>query len=217
MIRIRRKVVVRILGVLVLGGILLVWGPSCIMRQSTTRYQFAKVEDIPHQRVALVFGARVRNNGTLTPILQDRVDAAVALYKAGTVQKLLMSGDSGKISYNEVAAMQRVAEAEGVPATDISLDYAGFSTYESCYRAKVIFGLTDAVLVTQKYHMSRALFTCRKLGVTAVGYALQDWALYPDLRIPYTERELLASTKAMGQLYITHGKPTYLGSFVGVP
>jgi len=191
-------------------------GPEYMMRLRTHTVQYSQLSDVPAHRVALIFGARVNKNGTLTPILQDRVLGGVALYKAGKVQKLLMSGDSGKYDYNEVAAMTRVAEAVGVPKEDIAIDYAGFSTYESCYRAKSVFNLTDAVLVTQSYHMPRALFTCRHLGVDAVGYALPDWTLYPNLRWAYTWRELLASTKALGELYITHSKPTFLGPLVPI-
>lgn len=186
------------------------------VRQVTAPYRTSEEGRTTHRRVALVFGAGVRANGSLTPMLHDRMQAAVDLYKRGSVQKLLLSGDNGRADYNEVAAMRHYAEVEGVPEADITLDYAGFSTYESCYRAKVIFGVHDAVLITQAYHLPRAIYTCRMLGIEADGLGLPDWQRYPDLHILYGTRELLATTKAWWQLHFTHPLPTYLGQYEGV-
>ena len=102
-------------------------------------------------------------------MLQDRMETAVQLYHARKVQKLLLSGDNRFIDYNEPARMMDYALSRGVPASDIQLDYAGRRTYDTCYRAKAIFQLRSAVLVTQDFHLPRALFTCRGLGVEAVG------------------------------------------------
>jgi SanA protein len=138
--------------------------------------------DLPPERVAIVFGARVYPDGRLSAMLRDRVDTAVQLYQAGKVQKLLLSGDNSVADYNEPAHMQAHALQQGVPAEDIQLDYAGRRTYDTCYRARAIFGLQSAVLVTQEFHLPRALFTCRSLGVETVGVAA-------DLRI-YHPRSL---------------------------
>lgn len=132
-------------------------------------------------RVAIVFGAAVRGNAP-TAILYDRIAAAVDLYRARKVEKLLMSGDNRFEDYNEPAVMKRVAIELGVPASDIVEDFAGRSTYDTCYRARAVFGLTEAVLVTQRFHLSRALWLCDGLGVGATGYAadrrgyLGQWA-----------------------------------------
>lgn len=105
----------------------------------------------------LVLGCGVRGN-TPSPLLSDRLDAAIALYEAGVAPKLLMSGDHGEIFYNEVSVMRQYAMDRGVPSEDIFLDHAGFSTYESMYRASDVFGVKKAVVVTQKYHLYRAIY-----------------------------------------------------------
>ncbi len=125
--------------------------------------------EVPPARVAVVFGARVYPDGRLSTMLQDRVETAVQLYQAGKVQKLLMSGDNRFEDYNEPGQMMAYAVRRGVPAEDIQLDYAGRRTYDTCYRAGAIFQLKSAILVTQAFHLPRALFTCRNLGLEAVG------------------------------------------------
>ncbi|NJN68234.1 MAG: DUF218 domain-containing protein [Chloroflexaceae bacterium] len=185
---------------------------------TTTRpYRYTEPASIPPERVAIVFGAGVRPDGRLSPMLADRVEGAIRLYQSGRVQKLLMTGDNSHIEYNEVSAMKRYAVAQGVPARDITLDYAGFSTYESCYRAREIFGVTRAVLVTQSYHLPRAIYTCRHLGVEAVGLGTPDWGVYSSqLMQRYTLRELLATLKAMWDVHLAHPLPTFLGPYEGV-
>lgn len=184
------------------------------MRASVGGYIFPQ-ERVPQKRVALVFGASVRPDGSLSPFLQDRVNAAITLYKRGTVAKILMTGDNGSPDYNEVAAMEKAALEAGVPQADIRLDHAGFSTYESCYRARQIFGVDNAVLVTQQYHLYRALYTCRKAGIDAVGVAIEDFSKYPDTRLPYTIREFLATFKAWWEVEVQQPEPTFLGKYEG--
>ena len=178
---------------------------------TTGSYRIENIADVPAHRVAIVFGALVYRNGTLSPILQDRVDGGVALYKAGKVQKLLLSGDNHTNDYNEVHDMQLYAIAQGVPSGDITLDYAGFSTYDSCYRAVHIFGLSDAILVTERYHAPRAVYTCRSLGMDAVAYALPDFEKYPDLRVSYSSREYLADIKAWFMTHVTYPEAEIMG------
>jgi vancomycin permeability regulator SanA len=113
--------------------------------------------------------------------------------------------------------MQTYAQDQGIPLEDIKLDYAGFSTYESCYRAREIFGVERAVLITQQYHLPRAVYTCNQLGIDAVGYGTADWGRYQDepMRF-YTQREILAIIKALLDLHILHPKPTFLGPCEGM-
>ena len=125
------------------------------------------VEEPP--RVAIVFGARVWANGEASPVLYDRVLTAVELYRAGRVKKLLMSGDNPTQQYDEPTAMKKTAMELGVPETDIVLDFAGRRTYDTCYRAKEIFEVKKAILVTQEFHQARALYLCNNLGVESVG------------------------------------------------
>jgi SanA protein len=118
-------------------------------------------------------------------MLRDRVETAVRLYQAGVVQKLLLSGDNRVADYDEPGRMMEYAVDRGVPAGDIQPDYAGRRTYDTCYRAREIFQLDSAVLVTQRFHLPRALFTCDRLGLEVVGVAA-------DLQ-PYTRRSLIWS------------------------
>ncbi len=155
----------------------------------------------------LVLGAAVRGD-TPSKMLQDRLDVAIALYEARVAPKILLSGDNGQVNYNEVVVMQKYVLDAGVPVEDIFLDYAGFSTYESMYRARDVFLVETAVVVTQKYHLYRALQIGRALGLNVHGvasnqetYAGQD---YRDLR------EIAARIKDVFQS-ILQPKPTYLG------
>src|SRR5512134_585999 len=123
----------------------------------------------PSKRVAIVFGAGLRRDGTPTAILRDRVETAADLYSSGKVEKILMSGDNRFDDYNEPEAMRQYALSLGIPAQVIALDYAGRRTYDTCYRAKAIFGVESALLVSQKFHLPRALFICNTLGLDSAG------------------------------------------------
>lgn len=130
----------------------------------------SEIRDIPEAPVALVLGAGVRSDGEPSLLLRDRLNSAIQLYEAGKVQKLLMSGDNRFHYYNEPAAMKRYAVKQGVPPEDIVEDFAGRRTYDSIYRAKHIFGQDRLIIVTQGFHLDRAVYLSRKLGVEAVGY-----------------------------------------------
>ncbi len=121
------------------------------------------------KRVAIVFGARVFADGRLTNSLYDRVLTGVELYRAGRVKKLLMSGDRQGDNYDEPAAMKKMALELGVAESDIVLDNDGKRTFDSCYRAKEIFEVQKAILVTQDYHQPRALYLCNSLGIDSIG------------------------------------------------
>jgi vancomycin permeability regulator SanA len=165
--------------------------------------------EVPPMPVAVVFGAGLQPDGTPSWMLADRVDAAAELYKAGKVQRILMTGDNSSLGYNEVAAMKQRAVDQGVPADRVNLDYAGFRTYDSCYRAKAVFGVTKAVLVTQRYHLYRALFLARAFGIDAVGLAAgRDH--YPRQEY-YDAREVAAMSVSWYEVNVTHPLPRYLG------
>jgi SanA protein len=145
-------------------------------------------------RVAIVFGASVYGNGDLSPILEDRVDTAIELYRAHKVDRILVSGDNRHRSYNEPKAMQEYLVTHAVAPQDVVVDYAGRSTYETCMRAKDVFGLQRAVLVSQGYHLPRALYIANSLGLDAVGMA-GDLRLKP--KVDYQGfREWAAEIKA---------------------
>lgn len=185
---------------------LLVLGISEWIMDAYTQNRVYNVEQAPKERVAIVFGAGLNRNGTPSPVLRDRVEVAVQLYKAGKVDKLLMSGDNRFIYYNEPAAMHDYAVKLGVPDGDIVLDYAGRRTYDTCYRARFIFGVHEAVLVTQGFHMPRALYTCNQLGVTAIGVpATRGYGNRWNL-IWYT-REIPAKAMALWDVWVARPLP----------
>lgn len=146
----------------------------------------------------IVLGASVHPDGTPSGILQDRLDDGIALYFAGAAPKIIMSGDNGTESYNECWAMKQYAISQGVPSEDVFCDHAGFSTYETMYRARHVFGAERIVVATQTYHLYRALYDAQGVGMEAIGvpsdygeYANQSW---------YDIREVLARTKDFFQV-----------------
>lgn len=141
----------------------------------------------------VVLGASVFADGTPSGILQDRLDDGIALYFARVAPKLIMSGDNGTESYNEVRVMKQYAIAQGVPSEDIFCDHAGFSTYESMYRAKYVFGCQRIVVATQTYHLYRALWSAKSLGMQATGVP-SDYHEYQK-QLQYDIREVPARTK----------------------
>src|SRR5258706_4667235 len=155
---------------------------------------------VPSQKVAIVFGAGLTRSGEATPILKDRVETAAQLYFAGKVEKLLMSGDNRFLNYNEPEAMRQYALALGVPQDDIVLDYAGRRTYDTCFRAKAIFGVTKAILVTQKFHLPRAIFLCNMLGVDGMGVAADNFIYRKRSLLYWNLRELPATITAFADL-----------------
>jgi SanA protein len=190
-----RKWILIIVGLTIgIGGFLLLW--PWLVDRYYQRFVYTQNE-VPAERVAIVFGARVYRDGRLSAMLQDRVETAVQLYHAGKVQKILMSGDNRFADYDEPGQMMDYAIKRGVPAEDLQPDYAGRRTYDTCYRARAIFQLDSAVLVTQGFHLPRALFTCRNLGVGAVGVRA-DLRPYHPVSIRWsTTREFLATLRAL--------------------
>jgi len=172
-------------------------------------------DHVPARQVAIVFGAEVKKDGTPSIVLRDRVETAAALYKSGKVEKLLMSGDNRFVDYNEPEAMRHYALALGIRDADIVLDYAGRRTYDTCYRAKEIFGVNLAVLVTQGFHLPRALFLCNAFGIDAIGVEAQNYYYLKRLRLYWNLRELLATVQSVGDVYLLKplpvlGKPEFI-------
>jgi vancomycin permeability regulator SanA len=195
-------------------------GVLCIrlfVAHATAAQRFATISLVPPRRVALVFGAGILPDGTPSPMLADRVDAAISLYRLGKVRKLLFSGDHSRPEYDEVGAMRKYAVDRGVPGSDITLDYAGFDTYDSCYRARGIFGVTSAVLVTQRYHLPRAVYDCTRLGIDSVGIGTPDWGSYDaGLMASYEVRETVADAKSLWDVNVSHRAATLMGAFIGL-
>lgn len=181
--------------------------------EMTTLAKLQASRDIIPAEVGIVLGAYVQPNGQLSLMLRERMDTGIALYQGGFVSKLLVSGDHGQADYNEVRAMKDYAITKGVPAEDIFMDHAGFSTYETMYRADAIFEIKRAFIVTQEYHLSRALYDAQAMGIDARGvicdtqkYSGNTYRLY---------REILARSKDF-IFCIFKPKPTYLGEVIPI-
>jgi len=179
-------------------------------RLVTMLYAWNKIhslETAPSKRVAIIFGAGLRWDGSPTAILRDRVETGANLYFGGKVEKLLMSGDNRVVEYNEPEAMRQYAVSLGIPDDAIVLDYAGRRTYDTCYRAKAIFGVDSALLVTQKFHLPRALFLCNALGVESVGVeANNNYYLKRSLLI-WNIREQFATLSAFLDVFVEKPLP----------
>jgi vancomycin permeability regulator SanA len=195
--------VILTLGLLGLTGLLL-------PRLVTALYAAAHilpVDKVLAERVAIVFGAGLTRDGAPTAVLRDRVETAAQLYFSGKAEKLLMSGDNRFVEYNEPEAMRQYALDLGVPDEAIVLDYAGRRTYDTCYRAKAIFGVERAILVTQDFHLPRALYLCNALGIEAVGVKANNNYYRKISRLIWNTRELLATFGAVVDVQITKPMP----------
>ena len=200
--------------ILFLIGALIVTGLNLYMilysRQHTvTPEEAAKLQDVD---CIMVLGCGVRGDSP-TPLLADRLQRGVEVYKSGAAPKILMSGDHGQTNYDEVNVMKQYALDEGIAEADIFMDHAGFSTYESMYRAKEIFGVDKMIIVTQKYHLSRAVFIANKLGIEAYGVA-SDYRTFGG-QFGRDCREVLARVKDIFTVIIKPN-PTYLGESIPI-
>ena len=195
-----------ILLICIILGLLILIIPR-VVSLAYARGKVFTVSSVPVRRVAIVFGAGLYRNGSATPVLADRVTAAANLYFAGKVEKLLMSGDNRFVDYNEPEAMRKLAVSLGVPNEAIVLDYAGRRTYDTCYRAKAIFKVDQAILVTQAFHMPRALYLCNRLGVDSIGVE-SDLRTYSKFSLlSWNSRELFAMAAAIWDVNIGHPVP----------
>jgi SanA protein len=200
------KMIIKMILVLIIIG-LVTFGLPRVITTIIARNKIESVATSPGRKIAIVFGAGLLRDGTPSPVLRDRVSTAAQLYFAGKVQKILMSGDNRFVDYNEPASMQAYAIELGVPPEAIVLDYAGRRTYDTCYRAKHIFGLEEAILVTQNFHLTRALFTCNGIGLQSIGVAADMRSYHPRSLTIWNLREMPASLVALWQVWVSHPLP----------
>ncbi|HPR09053.1 MAG TPA: ElyC/SanA/YdcF family protein [Candidatus Saccharibacteria bacterium] len=198
-----------LLCMIIAAGAIVLWGPSIYANYTTRqiRYNGEKVPTVqlPKRDTAIVFGAALKDKGTNpSAFLLIRVKAAVALYEAGRVNRILMSGDGRQPNHDEPYIMQREAIKLGVPAEAIMMDKFGFDTYDSCYRARHVREITSAIVVTQGYHLPRAVMTCQKNGIDTIGldaptristrnmgwYMLREWLSTDKLFMQLALRKL---------------------------
>jgi SanA protein len=169
----------------------------------------------PHAQVALVLGAGLNADGRPSAMLEDRLRAAAALYRDGRVDRILASGDHGRTAYDEPDAMRHELVRLGVPDRDVFTDHAGFATLDSVVRAKKVFNVSSAVVVTQGFHLSRALWLARRAGLTAYGLEAGHGNGYGRNGVKAQVREVFARTKAVGDI-VTGAQPEFLGPRVDV-
>ncbi len=200
---------------LILAGVGTVFGIDAYIRLSTADriLQTKEAAQLENVDCILVLGCQVKDDGIPSDMLSDRLRRGVELFDAGAAPKLLMSGDHGRTDYNEVGAMKQYAMDSGIASADIFMDHAGFSTYESMYRAKHIFEADKIIIVTQKYHLHRALHIANSLGIEAYGVAA-DYRTYTG-QTARDVREILARVKDFGT-GIFHPKPTFLGNVIPI-
>ncbi|MBE6942499.1 MAG: SanA protein [Ruminococcaceae bacterium] len=161
----------------------------------------------------LVLGCGVKDDGTPSDMLEDRLRRSVELFQSGAAPKLLMSGDHGRVTYNEVWTMKQYAMEYGIVSGDIFMDHAGFSTYESIYRARDVFQCEKIIIISQEYHLYRALYIANALGIEAYGVHA-DYRDYSG-QASYDLREILARNKDFVTAIFTP-EPTYLGDAIPI-
>ncbi len=174
-------------------------------------YIYDDAIDAPNAEAALIPGAAIFQDGSLSSIFIDRADMAIKLYEAKQVSKILVSGDNSTVSHNEVNPVRLYLISKGIPDQDIFLDHAGFDTYSTMYRARDIFGVTSVLIATQSFHLPRAVFIARRLGITAYGVN----ADVGHMLFRNYVHEVLANEKAALNL-IFHRQPKYLGDTIPI-
>lgn len=176
---------------------------------------YTSVEEVPHHKVGLLLGtSKYIKEGKLNPYYKNRIDAAVLLYQAGKIDYILVSGDNRHESYNEPREMRRSLMAAGIPEDKIYLDFAGFRTLDSVIRSKIVFGQNEITIISQSFHIERALYIALHYEIDAVGFSATD---APDSWSDITVlREYLARVKLMLDIYLFDTGPKFLGEKIEI-
>lgn len=209
------KKLIKVLVILVLIGVIVALATNIIVSLSAKKHFESNYDNLKKSEydAIIVLGCGVYSDGTPSRMLCDRLNTAIELYNSGVCNKIIMSGDHGTDGYDEVNTMFDYAVDRGVSPDDIFLDHAGFSTYETMYRAMYIFELNSAIVVTQEYHLYRAVYDCRAMGIDAIGVAATSDP-FPGQSL-YSTREFLARIKDCFYC-IVKPKPTFLGETVDI-
>jgi SanA protein len=194
-------------------GILFILGLNIYIEKTSNKRIYSDKEKIPNCYTGLVLGAKVYDDGRLSGILRDRVESALELYRIGKIKRFLLSGDHGRTKYDEVNQMKKYLIKKGVPKEDIFLDHAGFDTYDSAIRAKKVFLADDVIIITQNFHVKRAVYIANSLGLNAYGF-IADKHQYGIAKRMYV-REKVANVKAFFELLI-HKNPRFLGEKISI-
>lgn len=200
----------RILGLLIMIAIVFIAYTNATILHDPSPFIYNELKDLKKHKVALVLGTSERKvGGGANPFFVNRIEAAVQLYQADKVEKILVSGDNADVSYNEPKAMQKALLEKGIPQEDIVLDYAGFRTLDSVIRARDVFGQNDMVIVSQEFHVKRAVYIARTLGIDAQGFVAEGVSVKFNVRTQI--REILARTQAWVDVHILNRQPKFLG------
>ena len=200
---------------LAFAGSVVIFGINIHVKNTGGKYIITTEEALNLKDVdcIVVLGCKVKDGGKPSDMLADRLNRGIALYKAGAAPKIIMSGDHGRTTYDEVNAMKQFAIDAGVPSEDVFMDHAGFSTYETVYRAKEIFRAEKVLFITQEYHLYRTLYIAEKLGLEAYGVSA-DYNTYIG-QLNRDAREILARNKDFAKV-IFKPEPTFLGEAIPV-
>ncbi len=207
----RKNIFLRVLAAALLISVCFILVTDCIVLRF--RSSIVPIGEVDHAPVAIVLGAKVKADGEPSDILRDRLLTAIDLYRSGSVDKILVSGDDGQIEYDEVNAMRVYLLTANVDPDDIFLDHAGFDTYDSLIRASKVFGVTKAIVVTQTYHLPRALYLANAFEIEAQGVAADRQTYVGILR--YEFREFLADAKAVIGVAF-HVPPRFFGDPIDI-
>lgn len=213
----RRKWARRVLlgaAALALPGAGFVVVASALLERASAPHIVRRVADAPARTAAIVLGARVYQDGRPSPMLEDRLETARALYVAGKVRRILVSGDHGTRGYDEVNGMHRWLVSHGVPERDVFLDHAGLRTLDTMERAAKVFAVRDAIVCTQQFHLARAVFLARRAGIDAVG-VVADRRRYASERSARF-RELFAQSRAVLDVFVLGTEPHFLGEQIPI-
>jgi SanA protein len=183
------------------------------VNSKSKRYIYTRIEEVPACYTAIVLGALVSNTGYPSKFLKDRMDVAIELYTGKKIKRFLLSGDHGRKNYDEVNSMKNYLLEKGINTEDIFLDHAGFDTYSTIVRAKEVFGVEKAIIVTQEFHLSRAVYIARSKGIEAYGIKADRQDYYSLVRLKI--RETIAKVKAFSEVMINK-KPRFLGNKIPI-
>ena len=204
------KFIRRFIGVILLSGIVFITYTNATINHDPSPFIYKDIDKVRQHKVGLVLGTSEKMiGGKPNPFFVNRIEAAIQLYEKDKIQKILVSGDNADISYNEPKAMQKALLEKGIPKEDIVLDYAGFRTLDSVIRARDVFGQNDFIIISQEFHIKRAVYIARTSGIDAEGFVAEGVLGQSNIRTQI--REILARTQAWMDVHIINRQPKFLG------
>jgi SanA protein len=208
------KSILKVSFVLLLMLLALVWWCNRWVANSTEQQTYSSIDSIPFRNVGLVLGTNEIWHGGENPFFENRIEAAAALYNAGKIKYIIVSGDNHVKNYDEPVAMKNALIRLGIPASAIFLDYAGFRTFDSVIRCRDVFGQDTITIISQQFHNERALFIANHAKMSAIGFNAKNAS--ESFSVETYLREYLARCKAVLDLYVLNTQPKFLGPKVKI-